>query len=122
MSGGRRRGARGVWAALAVAAALAAAGGGCKTVREELKPVRETTLSVARSAGDVTLSWIGVRGTYYTVTYSDERGGRARWLPLPGAINVLARESGTPIVVYDRLPPAQPRYYRLVQDSKPMVP
>ena len=95
---------------------------GCKTVHEEIKPVRETTLSVARSGGEITLSWLGVRGSYYTVMYSDARGGRARWAPLPDAINIPARVSGEPILVYDRLPANQQRYYRLVQDTKPLVP
>jgi hypothetical protein len=36
---------------LALAALVLAAG--CKTVREELRPVRETTLTVARSGGEV---------------------------------------------------------------------
>jgi hypothetical protein len=95
--------------------------GGCATVREELKPIRETQLSVARTAGDVTLSWIGVRGSYYTVMYSDGRGGRARWLPLDNAVNVPALATGEPIVVYDRVAPSKPRYYRLLQDTKPIV-
>ena len=95
---------------------------GCKTIHEELGPVRETTLTVARSAGDVTLSWIGVQGMYYSVMYSEGRGAKARWQPLPDAVNVRGLATGEPIVVKDRVDPAQPRYYRLVQDAKPLVP
>ncbi len=115
---------RGVSFLSALALALALAGGlsGCKTVREELRPVRETTLTVARSGGEVTLSWIGMRGMYYSVMYADARGGRARWKPLPDAVNIPALVSGEPIIVHDRVNSAQPRYYRLVQDSRPLVP
>lgn len=98
------------------------AGFGCMTIHEEVQPLRETTLTVARSAGDVTLSWIGVRGTYYTVMYADAMGGRGRWKILPDAINIPGMVSGEPIVVHDRVAPNQPRYYRLTQDRKPLRP
>ena len=112
---------RGVW--LALLAGLALAGlAGCKTIREELQPIRETTLTVARSGGEVTLSWIGVQGMYYSVMYSEGRGAKARWQPLPDAVNVRGLATGEPIVVKDRVDPAQPRYYRLVQDAKPLAP
>ena len=106
---------------IALALALGLALAGCKTVREELRPVRETTLSVARAGGDVTLSWIGVRGVYYTVMYAEARGAKARWEPLPDAVNVQGLATGEPIMVYDRVAPNRQRYYRLVQDSKPLV-
>lgn len=108
--------------ALALAALALAGPAGCKTIHEELQPVRETTLTVARSGGDVTLSWIGMRGMYYSVMYTEARGAKARWNFLPDAINVPGRVSGEPIVVMDRVDPARPRYYRLAQDSKPLVP
>ena len=102
---------------------LGAAGlSGCKTVREEVKPIRETTLTVARSGDDVTLSWLGVRGMYYSVMYTDSRGSRAKWTLLADAINIRALASGEPIVVKDRVPASQPRYYRLAQGSQPLVP
>ena len=102
----------------------AALGGlaGCKTIHEELQPIRETTLTVARSGGDVTLSWIGVRGMYYSVMYADSHGGQARWQFLPDAVNVRGLVTGEPIVVKDRLDAAKPRYYLLKQDSKPLAP
>ena len=108
--------------ALALALAALAGLAGCRTVREEVQPLRETTLTVARSGGDVTLSWIGVRGTYYSVMYTDARGAKAQWKLLPDAINVRGLASGEPIVVMDRLPANQPRYYRLVQDVRPLAP
>ena len=107
--------------ALALAAGCVAAAG-CKTIHEEVQPLRETTLTVARSGGDVTLSWIGVRGTYYSVMYTDARGAKAQWKLLPDAVNVRGLATGEPIVVMDRVPASQPRYYRLVQDAKPLAP
>jgi len=95
---------------------------GCKTIHEEIRPIRETTLTVARAGGDVTLSWIGQRGMYYSVMYAESRKGLARWNFLPDAVNVPGLVSGEPIIVQDRLPASQPRYYRLVQDNKPIVP
>lgn len=95
---------------------------GCMTIHEEVQPLRETTLTVARSAGDVTLSWVGVRGVYYTVMYADAMGGGARWKILPDAINIPAMVSGEPIIVHDRVEPNRPRYYRLTQDRKPLLP
>ena len=107
---------------LAVALGVAAGLAGCKTVHEELEPLRETVLTVARSGGEVSLSWIGVQGMYYSVMYADARGAKARWNFLPDAVNVRGLVSGEPIVVKDRVEPAKPRYYRLVQDGKPLVP
>lgn len=119
-----RCGHRGWGRGLALALGIVALAGlsGCKTIHEEIQPVRETTLTVARSGGDVTLSWIGVQGMYYSVTYTDARGAKAQWMFLPDAVNVRGLATGEPIIVKDRLEPSQPRYYRLVQDSKPLVP
>ena len=117
-----RSGKRTTRALAALALVLGCAAGGCKTVHEEVQPLRETTLTVARSGGDVTLSWIGVRGTYYSVMYTDARGAKAQWKLLPDAINVRGLATGEPIVVMDRVPASQPRYYRLVQDAKPLAP
>jgi len=113
---------RGAALALALGGAAWAGLSGCKTIHEEVQPIRETTLTVARAGGEVTLSWIGVRGMYYSVMFTEARGAKARWQMLPDAINIRGLVSDEPIVVKDRLPSAQPRYYRLVQDSKPLVP
>ena len=59
---------RGLWAAGALGAALFVAAG-CKTIHEEVTPLRETTLTVARSGGEVTLSWIGTQGMFYSVMF-----------------------------------------------------
>ena len=118
----RSRGRWGWMLAMTLACAALFGMSGCKTIHEELGPVRETTLTVARSAGDVTLSWIGVQGMYYSVMYTEARGAKARWQLLTDAVNVRGMVSGEPIVVKDRVDPAKPRYYRLVQDSKPLVP
>ena len=117
-----RSGKRTTRALAALALVLGCAAGGCKTVHEEVQPLRETTLTVARSGGDVTLSWISVRGTYYSVMYTDARGAKAQWKLLPDAVNVRGLATGEPIVVMDRVPASQPRYYRLVQDAKPLAP
>lgn len=106
---------------LALLLALPAAHG-CMTVREEVEPLRETTLTVARSGDEVTLSWIGVRGMYYTVMHAEAMGARARWKILSDAVNIPAIVSGEPIIVHDRVSAGRPRYYRLVQDRKPLVP
>ena len=95
---------------------------GCKTVREEVQPIRETTLTVARSGEEVTLSWIGQKGMYYSVMYTEARGAKARWQFLPDAVNIRGLVSSEPIVVHDRVAGDQPRYYRLAQDAQPLVP
>ena len=92
--------------------------GGC--VHEELKPVRETTLTVARAAGEVTLAWTGERGIYYTVMYSPSNGTRARWQPLPDAVNIQVASNGERVIVKDRISASAERYYRLVQDPRPV--
>ena len=109
-------------AALALGALALAGAAGCKTVHEELQPIRQTTLTVARAGGEVTLSWIGERGMYYSVMFTEQRGGQARWQLLPDAVNIRGLASGEPIVVKDRLASAQPRYYRLLQDRQPLAP
>ena len=92
--------------------------GGC--VHEELKPVRETTLTVARAAGEVTLAWTGQRGIYYTVMHSPSNGTRARWQPLPDAVNIQVSSDGERVIVKDRIPASAERYYRLVQGPRPV--
>lgn len=103
--------------AFALAAALA-----CGCVHEELRPVRETTLSVARAGGEVTLSFLGTRGIYYTVMYSTSNGARARWQPLQDAVNIQVAANGERVIVKDRIPASTERYYRLVQGPSPVQP
>lgn len=105
---------------LSAAVLLLAAGllAGC--VHEELRPVRETTLTVARAAGEVTLAWTGQRGMYYTVMHSPSNGARARWQPLPDAVNIQVSTDGERVIVKDRIPSSAERYYRLVQDTRPV--
>jgi hypothetical protein len=92
----------------------------CGCVHEELRPVRETMLTVARSAGEVTLSFTGTRGIYYTVMYSPSNGARAKWQPLPDAVNIQVAANGESVIVKDRLPASTERYYRLVQGPSPV--
>lgn len=102
---------------------IAAAGlAGCRTIREEVPPLRRTVLTVARAGEDVSLSWIGVPGMYYSVMYTDSRSPKARWKFLPDAINIPAISAEEPILVKDRVSPTKTRYYRLIQDNKPLVP
>jgi hypothetical protein len=104
------------------AALLLAAGLLCSCVHEELRPVRETTLTVARSAGEVTLAWTGTRGMYYTVMYSPTNGTRAKWKPLDDAVNIQVSANGERVIVKDRIPASSERYYRLVQGPSPVQP
>lgn len=116
--GKRLRGRLGaVGPALALAAALL-----CGCVHEELRPVRETTLSVARAGGEVTLSFLGTRGVYYTVMHASDNGARARWQPLPDAVNIQVSANGERVIVKDRIPANAERYYRLVQGPNPVQP
>ena len=104
-------------AALALALAALAP---CGCVHEELRPVRETMLTVARAADEVTLAFEGMRGTYYTVMYSPTNGARARWQPLPDAVNIQVGANGERVIVKDRVPAGTERYYRLVQGPSPV--
>ena len=102
------------------AALLLAAGLLCSCVHEELRPVRETTLTVARAAGEVTLAWTGTRGLYYTVMYSPSNGPRAKWKPLDDAVDIQVAANGERVIVKDRIPASTERYYRLVQGPSPV--
>ena len=113
-----RGGRRGAWA-LAIAAAASFGVAGCKTVHEEIRPVHRARWVETRAGEDVTLSWTGERGTYYSVMYAEDRGAKAQWKLLPDAVNIPGRD-GEPIVVKDRAPPS--RRYWLKEDTKPLVP
>lgn len=82
--------------------------------------MRESTLTVARSAGEVTLAWTGIPGMYYTVMYSPTNGTRARWKPLDDAVNIQVASVGERVIVKDRIPASAERYYRLVQGTSPV--
>lgn len=103
--------------ALALATALP-----CGCVHEELRPLRETTLSVARAGGEVTLSFFGTRGIYYTVMYASSNGARARWQPLTDAVNIQVSANGEQVIVKDRILTSEKRYYRLEQTTSPVQP
>ena len=104
-----------VWAA----GLLAAAGAGC--VHEVVEPVRETVYVATRSGDDLTLSWVAKRGMYYNVFYADRRGADAKWALHPRGTNLRAAEDGEQMTLTDRVPNGKNRYYRLVQDAKPMA-
>jgi hypothetical protein len=93
----------------------------CKTIHEEVQPIRETTLTVARAGGELTLSWIGVRGMYYKRVI--HRGTRRE-----GAVKCCGRDqrarlvSGEPIVVKIACRRVRSRAITLLQDSKPLCP
>ena len=111
-----------VWLYAAGLALVLAAALPCGCVHEELRPVRETTLTVARSAGEVTLAFTGTRGIYYTVMYASSNGARARWQPLQDAVNIQVAANGERVIVKDRVPANAERYYRLVQGPSPVQP
>jgi len=117
--GGGAGGRRGVAAAL-LAGAVLLAGAGC--VHEVVEPVRETVYVATRSGDDLTLTWVAKRGMYYNVFYSDRRGADARWTLHPRGTNLRASEDGEQMELTDRVPNGKARFYRLVQDAKPLVP
>jgi hypothetical protein len=106
--------------AAAAAVALLAFGAGC--VREVLQPVRETTYVTTRSGDEVTMTWTGRRGTYYNVLYTDQKSAAGQWTLHPKGTNLRAVSDGETMTLIDRVPAGRDRRYRLVQDSKPLVP
>lgn len=104
-------------AVLAALVLLAGAGAGC--VHEVVQPVTESTLVVARASNRVTLSWNATAGMYYTILYAQSQGADAQWEAMPGAVNLRATGSA-PVELYDHVEGDVPRYYRLLQDTKPI--
>ena len=86
----------------------------CKSIRtvEPLEPESETTLIVTRSGDAASLSWTAHAGSFYTVLYSNQLGGKAKWQILPGASNLAGLEGST-LTVNDRIGADIKRYYRL---------
>lgn len=101
---------------LAMAAALVLGLTAC--VREVIQPVTESTLVVARSTDQATLTWTAVNGMYYTILYASSQNADD-WKAMDGAVNLRATSSG-PVAIHDRIPASQPRFYRLLQDAKPI--
>lgn len=112
----------GLRAAGGVALALAVLCGAAGCVREVLQPVRETTYVTTRSGNEVTMTWTGRRGTYYNVLYTDEKSSAGKWTLHPQGANLRASADGETMTLNDRVPPGKDRRYRLLQDSKPLVP
>ena len=102
--------------ALVLAVALALGLTAC--VREVIQPVTESTLVVARASDQATLSWTAVAGMYYTILYASSQNA-SDWKAMDGAVNLRATISG-PVAIHDRVPATKPRFYRLLQDSKPI--
>ena len=115
-AGTARRRAAG--AVLLAAALLGAAG----CVREVVQPVRETTYVTTRSGDEVTMTWTGRRGTYYNVLYTDQKVSAGQWVLHPKGMNLRASGDGETMTLTDRVPIGKDRRYRLLQDSKPLVP
>ena len=84
---------------------------GCATVREEQKPVADTTLMVTRAGEAMTLGWKALPDVDYVIWYADRRDAQARWKVLPGAERIAGR--GQHVTWRDRVPTGQNRYYRL---------
>jgi len=108
------------WAAAFLAAGLLGAAAGC--VHEVVKPLRESTLMVARAGDTATLEWLGQPGMYYSVMWAPSRSGTARWTLLPQATNLRGVRKDQPMKVEDRIPGNRDRVYRLIQDKKPLMP
>ena len=107
------------WLAAGLLAALAGAAG---CVHEVVKPLRESTLMVARSGDTATLEWLGQPGMYYSVMWAPSRSGTAKWSLLPQATNLRGVRKDQPMKVEDRIPGNRERVYRLIQDRKPLMP
>lgn len=84
---------------------------GCATVREEQRPLADTTLTVTRAGEDMTLGWTALPDVDYVIWYADRRDAQARWQVLPGAERITGR--GRPVIWRDRVSAGQNRYYRL---------
>ena len=105
-------------AGAALGAALLAAG----CVSEVVKPVGDTTMSVARVGDEAVLQWTAEPGFYYTVLYSDRIGNAAtKWQPLPKAIDLQAKKPHDAMVVRDEAAAARQRRYHLLQESAPLL-
>lgn len=107
------------WLAAGLLAALVGTAG---CVHEVVKPVRESTLMVARAGDTATLEWLGQPGMYYSVMWAPSRSGTARWSLLPQATNLRGVRKDQPMKVEDRIPGNRERVYRLIQDKKPLMP
>ena len=86
----------------------------CKTVKlsESQLGVTQTTLIVAQSAGQATLSWQSKTGEYYTVMYTDNLDGKKSiWKVLPQYEAVPG--TGNKINLTDTTANASMRFYRL---------
>jgi|APTNR8051073442_1049403.scaffolds.fasta_scaffold00153_48 hypothetical protein len=83
---------------------------GCSTVREEQKPLAETTMMVTRAGDSTTMTWTAQPAVDYVIWYADRRDAQARWLVLPGAERL--RGQG-PMTWRDQVPSGRLRYYRL---------
>jgi hypothetical protein len=83
---------------------------GCATVREEQKPLAETTMMVTRAGDATTMTWTAQPAVDYVIWYADRRDAQARWNVLPGAERL--RGQG-PMTWRDQVPSGRLRYYRL---------
>jgi uncharacterized protein YceK len=52
---------------------------GCATVREEQKPLAETTMMVTRAGDSTTMTWTAQPAVDYVIWYADRRDAQARW-------------------------------------------
>ena len=82
----------------------------CTTVREEQKPLTETTMVVTRAGDATTMTWTAQPAVDYVIWYADRRDAKARWNVLPGAERL--RGQG-PMTWRDQVPSGRLRYYRL---------
>lgn len=93
---------------------------GC-VVTEVVKPIAETTLSVAKVGDTATLSWVAQPGFYYTITYADRLGAnkQTQWLPVPGAVNLTVKMPNETMIVQDRAEARLQRRYNIMQSATP---
>lgn len=98
---------------LALAGALALAAQGC--AHEQVVVRRpgqtETTLTITRSGGSVTLGWQSEAGKLYTLVYASDLGAKGGWQVLPSCQDRPG--TGEYVTFQDTVPDTEQRYYRL---------
>ena len=81
-------------------------------------PSADRALMIASAGDSVTLSWKSQVGRLYTIMYTDQSEGQARWFPLPGYIQMPG--TGRTEELKFKADPVRPRRYNLhVEDAKP---
>jgi len=93
---------------------------GCVTEVVDIPGQTSATLMVSRSGEEIRGSWKGEKGRYYTVLYAPARDARTPWKVLPGYD--MLPGTGELLILTDRVPLNENRYYRLYISDRPLTP